>query len=288
MDNLLQSLKFQTKLIVIDMDGTLLDSKHRITPTTLKTLIAATANGISIILATGRSPRSVVKALKESNTSHLEWTPQIAICLNGALTYSLTLNSSLYSETTQNLIPRSDCVNAVFQVKAAFEDKLVGVAVEFGYTFKCDPIYHRYRSSKIYYEVEIHTSDSMFDEGAHKIMINHPDLSAQALHARLPVCLKDGSLNVDLTFSSLDIVDIVRKGTSKASALRKYCEINGINRECVMAFGDSHNDSEMLKWAGIGVAMGNSDDYVKSMADYVTCTNDDEGVSKIINAILAI
>ena len=76
--------------------------------------------------------------------------------------------------------------------------------------------------------------------------------------------------------------DMNSKGLSKADGIAAAIAEFGIAREETMAFGDGGNDSEMLRYAGTGVAMGNSDDSVKSCADYVTLSVDEDGISHAV------
>jgi hydroxymethylpyrimidine pyrophosphatase-like HAD family hydrolase len=73
-----------------------------------------------------------------------------------------------------------------------------------------------------------------------------------------------------------------KKGANKGLGLLHLGEILGIKREEIMACGDSFNDLEMLVEAGIGVAMGNAEEDLKTVADYITDTNDNDGVAKAI------
>jgi hydroxymethylpyrimidine pyrophosphatase-like HAD family hydrolase len=80
---------------------------------------------------------------------------------------------------------------------------------------------------------------------------------------------------------------ILHKNAAKEHALKKASEHFNIPLSEIIAFGDDINDIEMLKTAGIGVAMGNAQDSVKEIADYVTETNDNEGISVWINKYLS-
>ena len=81
--------------------------------------------------------------------------------------------------------------------------------------------------------------------------------------------------------------DIVAAGNSKAAGMEAICRHFGIRQEETLAFGDGGNDTEMLQWAGIGVAMGNSADDVKAVADIVTTDVDNEGIENAVNRLLA-
>lgn len=77
-------------------------------------------------------------------------------------------------------------------------------------------------------------------------------------------------------------VDVIAKGGGKVAGIRRYLEEKGISREEIIAFGDGENDLEMLKFAGIGVAMANGEEAVKENADYITDSVDEDGVYKAL------
>lgn len=76
--------------------------------------------------------------------------------------------------------------------------------------------------------------------------------------------------------------DIIAKGGGKMAGIRHYLEQIGIEPEEIIAFGDAENDLEMIRFAGIGVAMGNAEEPVKAVADYVTADIDDDGIEKAL------
>ena len=78
------------------------------------------------------------------------------------------------------------------------------------------------------------------------------------------------------------IVEAMPLGTTKASALSRLAEILDIQTSEIMAMGDANNDIEMLEFAGLGIAMGNASDHVKSLADAVTASNEEDGVARAI------
>lgn len=80
--------------------------------------------------------------------------------------------------------------------------------------------------------------------------------------------------------------EILPSGCCKSDGLRRVIEAAGIRREDSLAFGDSPNDSDMLRCAGIGIAMGNAQDSVKAEADYVTGTLEQNGVAAAIDRLV--
>lgn len=76
--------------------------------------------------------------------------------------------------------------------------------------------------------------------------------------------------------------DIIAGGGGKMAGIKRYLEMTGIRPDEIIAFGDAENDLEMIRFAGIGVAMGNAEDAVKAVADYVTADIDDDGIEKAL------
>ena len=123
-----------------------------------------------------------------------------------------------------------------------------------------------------------------------------PDLVPifQAMYVGAPSAIDDfqaqyeAALEADFnTVRSQDILfEILPKGASKASALQALSQTLGYRRDQVMALGDANNDLEMLRFAGYSVAMGNGNAAVKEIADFITLTNDEDGVAHAIHKLI--
>lgn len=98
----------------------------------------------------------------------------------------------------------------------------------------------------------------------------------KAEQSKITGCLK----NVEIMRWNDGAVDVVEKGGSKVTGIQKYLSIKEYTREEAAAFGDGENDIEMLRYVQEGIAMGNANDFVKSIADYVTADIDDNGIEK--------
>ncbi|CRH85865.1 Phosphatase YidA [Chlamydia trachomatis] len=83
--------------------------------------------------------------------------------------------------------------------------------------------------------------------------------------------------------SQKTIYEVLPLGVSKASALKKLAKLLNIDPSEIMAMGDANNDIEMLKFAGLSIAMGNADDHIKALADATTASNNDNGVAQTIH-----
>ena len=88
--------------------------------------------------------------------------------------------------------------------------------------------------------------------------------------------------DLEVVSSSPNNFEVMNKGTSKGRAVKVLADILNINREEIMCLGDSENDLSMIEFAGLGVAMGNAEEFLKEKADYITDTNENDGVAKAI------
>ncbi|HHU62022.1 MAG: Cof-type HAD-IIB family hydrolase [Bacillota bacterium] len=91
---------------------------------------------------------------------------------------------------------------------------------------------------------------------------------------------------LEVTASAPTNLEIVKEGVSKASGLQEVTKLLGIKPSEVVVMGDSLNDLDMIKWAGLGVAMANAEPVLKEAADKITLTNEENGVAEIIRSIL--
>ena len=89
-----------------------------------------------------------------------------------------------------------------------------------------------------------------------------------------------------MTQSSFDLLEFLHPQVSKVNALKAIATDLGIAPEEIVAIGDNHNDIGMIRFAGLGVAMGNAHEEVKSAADYGTLSNSDEGVAAVIEKLM--
>lgn len=87
---------------------------------------------------------------------------------------------------------------------------------------------------------------------------------------------------LEVTRSAPTNMEISVKGTTKESGVREVCQMLGFSMSDVIAMGDSDNDAKLLKAAGLGVAMANGEEHIKSIADVITATNNEDGVAQAI------
>ena len=235
------------RLLAIDVDGTLANSKGIVTERTRQVLHEAVARGIYVVISTGRS-RSFLQCV--SDQVALE---QPLICNNGA---------EIWKNATELLTRRFMPVETGQEIIDIF--KRYDVAHMWGNCIEGD------------------FSPEMF----HKPLKN-PPMKLGAFfgdeHQLAAVRTEINALpDVEITSSDDLNLEVMKYGTSKAYGLAELAAEFSISLEDVMCFGDSYNDMEMFEECGIAVAMGNATDELKAIATYITATNDEDGVAQAI------
>ena len=262
------------KLAVFDMDGTVLNSKHQIPEENKKAFKYLTNLGIRIVIATGRPQELLKKYTNELLTTE----------------YTITCNGSVIGRPSkddfihENVIAQEDVINLIdmceeynYDYLVYTSDAVVSKDNERLRLFrKIGESYKEEDKAKI---IQIEDADYIKNNfSPNKILIMEKD---PAEYLKMQDRIKEFK-NVESAQSWFGALDISPLGDNKGSAVKKVCEHYNILPEEVIAFGDNLNDMSMIKYAGLGVAMGNAEEELKSIADYVTDTNDNDGVAKAI------
>lgn len=275
------------KLICIDMDGTLLNSNHEISERNKETLRQAKKLGVNIAITTGRLFGS---ARYYSNLIGIENTP--VITSNGA--YIKTNYDDI--PVLENAIPREIAIEIYkiikkHNLKINFNswDTLMRedeVPDDHAYTIMNKQLPEDKKVKFIINSDFISAIESFDGKILKGIVIERENLdNLWAAKDELKETFGD---KLHVVSSGTDNIEIMIGTTSKGNAVAHLADILNINAEEVMCIGDSENDISMLKFAGIGVAMGNGLQMVKDIADYITDTNDNDGVSKAVEKFVLI
>lgn len=246
------------KAVFFDIDGTLVSFNTRQIPETTKEVIKKIRkSGIKVFIATGRHFSSI------NNLGDTEFDGYVT--MNGC--YCLTTPDNVIFKQS---IPRSDL--------NAFIDHMQDVR-EFPSVFVEE---HRLSLNYVDEEMEYllsllnnysmpkHQLEYYRDKEVFQLTAFFKQPEEEEIMRVLPNC---SAMRWYPTFA-----DVIVKGVDKGVGIDQFCDYFGFSQEETMAFGDGGNDVEMLKHAGIGIAMGNARDEVKQVADYVTDSVDDNGV----------
>ena len=244
------------KVIFFDMDGTLLSHKYKEVPLSArKALQKLRQNGIRVVVCTGRS------------MSELNRLPGNGIQYDGYI----TLNGSLIYDENKNLIfdvpldeNDKECLIHLFEEKKMPISLVNKDELYANYIDEFTKIAHEAVSSPLP-NIKEHDGKEFYLAIAYANKIEEQQLSNM-----LPNC--------KITRWNEFGLDIISKNGGKAKGIQKYLEIYHLNQKDTMAFGDGENDIEMLEYVQLGIAMGNSNEQVKAIADDVTDSVDDDGI----------
>jgi len=260
------------RLVATDLDGTLLRSDGSVDARTRRAIAEIEAAGVTFVICTARPPRWL-RALAEE-TGHRG----LAVCANGGVIWDLHTDTMVEEFPVQAELAREVVrrLRAVLPQGSWAVERAGGFAHEPAYTPRW-PVPD---------DTIIDVIDALLDPPAVKLMLRHPELSADDLltHARELI----GDL-VEVSHSSPHdaLLEISAPGVSKASALAGVCAQLGVGQEDVVAFGDMPNDLAMLSWAGWGVAVANAHAEVIAAADEVTASNDEAGVAAVLERLVS-
>lgn len=262
------------KAIFSDIDGTLLNSRHEITPDTKNTILKLKNKDIPFVLVSARMPSGILPFQKELEIN----TP--VICYSGAL----VLDGSKGEGNREILHSIELNKNSAERIRRIVSEDFPDISLSL-YSYDrwivndhTDPwVLQEQEITKI----EPHKQDlSSFVENnhVHKILcMGNP----QEVN-RLAEALKREVTGVNMYKSKDTYLEIMDELVSKAYAIRELEEVFELTNQDLMAIGDNYNDLDMILYAGLGIAMGNAPEEVKRMADAVTFSNDEDGLKDSI------
>ena len=260
------------KLIAVDMDGTLLNSDNQISPATIDAVKAAVGKGVVFTLSTGRPVQGVQKYidLLELNGPVITYNGAMIVdSCSGEIIFNEIMDSGDAQKVYQQALER----NIMFVVWSA--GKLYVSAMGEKATF-----YSEMTNTKA--EL-IENFDNLLSQGITKILWFH---DADILDSWIPELNNLNLEHTTITKSRAYFLEFFSNKTSKAVAMEKLGQYYGIDKSSMIAVGDQINDLPMIEYAGLGVAMGNAVEGVKNAADYITDTNNNDGVAKVIQKFI--
>ena len=286
----LSGMKGKVRLIALDLDGTLLNSQKEISQRTRSALIKAASCGIGIAITTGRHPRSVLRYAEQIGDGK---PSGYAVIFNGAAVISVDDYAQDPVDCGFPVLCDETCTGREASVIASFAlDHGCGVH---GYSKERGLLVqsvnrHSYReishNQVAYQEIDFKKCDS--SEHFFKFLCTgEPDILDRFREDLEDRSVRDLAATFSVMRSDPDFLEFIPGRSTKGTALKALCGKIGISPSEVMAFGDAENDLDMIRIAGIGVAMQNSQlEQLLEEADLVTLSNDDDGVAAAVEKIL--
>jgi len=264
---------WRPRLIASDMDGTLLRWDDTVSEATVAELARWRAEGVPIVLATGRPPRWMVK-IREV----LEFGT--AVCCNGAVLLDLETFTIVDEDALAPVVLRD--------VVAELRGRLPGTrfAVEYGLEFRHEPDYHP-RWDVDAPGVATAPLDELVAAPVAKLLARHDEADGARFVAVVEEVVSD---RATVTSSSSDaLAEISALGVTKATGLAKVAARHGVGPEDIVVFGDMPNDIAAFEWVrsagGRAVAMAHAHPDLLAAATDVTQTNEDDGVAEFLRSL---
>jgi len=260
------------KLIAIDIDDTLLNSHNQVTEVTKQALKAAQNAGVTVTLATGRMFASAQQIAKQ-----IELNVPI-ITYQGSLVKTLLDEKILY----QRDVPQEASAELLNYVKEHqlhlqlyVNDTLYGIEDN-------ERIKAYSKNSNIPYKIEA-DFNALITQPNHKMLIiDEPHV----LDSHIPILQEKFGHVLHITKSKPNFLEFMHKQGTKGEALKFLAEHFNCQLSETIAIGDAWNDREMIQVAGLGIAMGNAVEPLKELADFITLSNDEDGVAYAINKFI--
>ena len=283
------------RLITIDLDGTLLNRYGEVGEFTKEVIKEITKKGILVVLASGRISDSVLTIAKEIGAN------KYYISGNGSVVYDMQNDQIIYEnylskEKVLEIIELCEKNSIYYNIYT--ESAVIAKSLNYNVAF------YNYENTKKSSDkkTEINIVENVYeyikDLGTNKFLKMTICDESKSVFASIVKKIKEiedidvldvahmskkkimsGTKEVDVGYY---YTEITSKNVDKWYAIEEIMKIENIKREEVMAFGDNNNDIIMIKNAGLGIAMGHSNDEVKKVADIITTTNDEEGVAKVL------
>lgn len=272
-------MRHRIKMVGLDLDGTLLTDRKEITPRTKRVIEQAIQEGVVVLVSTGRPWMGVPEELRTFPGMRYALTSNGARILdvhNGdARVLEEHLLSPKSAKKALEICGKYDTLQEIY-----FDGQGYAPADKMAHVER----YHKNPNMWDYMRRTRIPVDDIFgllekeNRGLDKVQALFADMGErQRAWEEL-----EQEAELELVGSLKYNIEINAQGVNKGTGLVNLGRLLGIRREEIMACGDGDNDTVMLREAGFGVAMGNAEEQVKEAADYITLTNEEEGVAKAI------
>lgn len=265
------------KMLAIDLDGTLLNSSKEISEENEKCIKLAIEKGIRVVICSGRIyPGAKIFA------EQLSVVEPLIVC-NGAVIKDVKGGEVYYS----NMLSKEDC-NRVIDILHSEDIYFHTYVDDIMYAEKLDysALYYMIKSKDLRsdFRIDVKVVESVKEiiekspVSPAKIVVMSSEVEALMRARQLVEDIK----SIEVVSSNYDNFEVLNRGVSKGKALEIISQKLGIKREEIIAIGDNENDNSMLEYAGFSIAMGNAEEGIKNICDFVTLSNDENGVAHAI------
>ncbi|NDO46934.1 Cof-type HAD-IIB family hydrolase [Clostridium sp. MD294] len=264
------------KMIVLDLDGTLVNSEKKISEKNKKALQKAIQKGVKVVLASGRPVKGV---LPKAIELELDKNNGYILAFNGGRIINVTTKQCVFEAD----LPEGH-LQKVYELSRKFD---IGLMTYEGN----DKLVTEDDNEYIQLELRVNQLERVTPKSiieyvtfpvAKYLLAGNPENVEKA-----EIVFKQAlSKQLNIFRSDPFFLEVLPLGIDKAYGLEKLIKILGISKEEVIACGDGYNDITMLQFAGLGVAMENATEQTKAAADYITLSNDEDGIAAVIEKFI--
>lgn len=264
------------EMLVLDLDGTLTNSKKKITEATRNAIIEIQEAGKKVVLASGRPTQGIVPLAEELQ---LKKFGSYILSFNGGRIIHCGTNEIIYNK----VLPK-DVIAPVFEMIQPYDVDLLTYSDTEIWSSKEPNKYTKIESFINHMDI---VPKNPFVDSIHfpinKLLITGEPETAE----KLETILKDhfhGYLNIYR--SEPFFLEIMPQNIDKANSLQKLLNSIGLTADQMICCGDGYNDLTMIEYAGLGVAMANAQPLIKEKANHITKSNDEDGVLYVIDQFM--
>lgn len=260
------------KLVAVDIDGTLLNNQGIITDKTINSIKRVVDMGVKFIISSGRPTQGVEKINQLLNLD------MPLITYNGAMIVANKAKDILFEQklTSEEAIE-------VLKWGKKFSTTVIVWSNNKLYVNRINDNVRHYQMISNIPPILIENEKDVIDQGITKIIFYDTN---EKLRLYQDILKNNLQVNISFYISLPILLEFINIKASKGIALKFLGEYYGIKREEMVAIGDGFNDLPMIEYAGLGVAMGNAPLEVKQKADYITLSNDNDGLAYVLEQFI--
>ena len=266
------------KILAVDLDGTLTNSKKEITPHTIDVLIQAQQKGLRIVLASGRPTHGIMPLAEQL---HLKEYGGYIMAFNGGLIIDCATGEAIYRQVLDPSVYKH-----LYEVGNTEDFKILSYIDD---SIACEDIENEHvRYAARLNKMKLRKLNNFLEE------IDFPEPKCLIVGKEKKLALLEKELaeyyngKMSIYRSEPFFLEVLPLGIDKANRLSFLLNYLGMKREELMACGDGYNDLSMIEYAGLGIAMSNAQAVVKKAADYVTLSNEEDGVAAAVKKFIGL
>lgn len=269
------------KMLVCDIDGTLLNSQGKLTQDVIEAVQEAHRQGVIVTLATGRQLRGVLGIVEQLGVS----VPVIlgnGVVIADPAKQETLLHRPLSRDTAHKII---DVIRSHGMWSSVFAHTFTGVDTYYDIDPGFDEAYVFIHKDTEFAQ-QIGDLKEVKEEPIKVLLVERPEKVNRLVEDLRRLDVPFNMVISTHDFPDYTFLEMFHHESTKASGIEHVAQMFGVPREQIIAVGDNVNDLEMIEYAGLGVAMGNAAEPVKEQADWITKSNDEHGVAHLIRQYL--